>query len=87
MREPRNQFAKIADTITGTMRRRQRDREPRVLLYDADGRPRTLQPSDDSHPAIVEAAQKLVVLATGRVQAEEPDRIESDEPNAEEPTE
>ncbi len=28
MREPRGQLAKIADTITGTMRRRQRDREP-----------------------------------------------------------
>ncbi len=84
MREPRNQFAKIADTITGTMRRRQRDREPRVLLYDADLRPRTLQPSDDAHPAIVEAARKLVVLATGRAHADEPDRIE---PDPEEPAE
>ena len=72
MREPRNQFAKIADTITGTMRRRQRDRAPRVLLYDADGRPSTLTPSDDAHPPIVEAAEKLVVLATGRAEPEEP---------------
>lgn len=72
MREPRGQLAKIADTITGTMRRRQRDREPRVLLYNADGRPRTLPPSDDAHPPIVEAAEKLVVLATGRAQPEEP---------------
>ncbi|HEX8744342.1 MAG TPA: hypothetical protein VF712_14520 [Thermoleophilaceae bacterium] len=71
MREPRNQFAKIADTIAGTMRRRQRGREPRVLLYGADGRPRTLSPSDDAHPAIVEAAEKLVVLATGRSQPDE----------------
>ena len=72
MREPRGQLAKIADTITGTMRRRQRDREPRVLLYNADGRPRTLPPSDDAHPPIVEAAGKLVVLATERAQPEEP---------------
>jgi hypothetical protein len=71
MREPRGQFAKIADTITGTMRRRQRGREPRVLLYGADGRPRTLPPSDDAHPAIVDAAEKLVVLATGRAEPEE----------------
>jgi hypothetical protein len=71
MRERRGQFAKIADTITGTMRRRQRDREPRVLLYGADGRPRTLSPSDDAHPAIVELAEKLVVLATGRAEPEE----------------
>jgi hypothetical protein len=80
VREPRGQFAKIADTITGTMRRRQRDREPRVLLYDADGRPRTLSPSDDAHAAIVDAAQKLVVLATGRTQPDEPDRIDPEEP-------
>ena len=72
MREPRGGFAKIADTITGTMRRRQRDREPRVLLYDADGRPRTLSPSDDAHPGIVEVAEKLVVLGAGREQLEEP---------------
>jgi hypothetical protein len=66
VREPRGQFAKIADTITGTMRRRQRDREPRVLVYDDDLRPRLIQPSDDAHPQIVEAAEQLVVLATGR---------------------
>jgi hypothetical protein len=71
VREPRGQFAKIADTITGTMRRRQRDREPRILLYGADGRPRTLPLSDDAHPAIVEVAEKLVVLATGRSEPEE----------------
>ena len=71
MREPRGQFAKIADTITGSMRRRQRDREPRVLLYGADGRPSTLSPSDEAHAGIVEVAEKLVVLATGRAQPDE----------------
>ena len=71
MREPRGQFAKLADTITGTMRRRQRDREPRVLLYGADGRPRMLSPSDDAHPAIVEVAAQLVDLATDREVPEE----------------
>ena len=72
MREPRGQLAKIADTITGTMRRRQRDREPRVLLYGADGRPRTLPPAEDAHLEIVEIAEKLVVMAGGRAQPEEP---------------
>jgi hypothetical protein len=66
VREPRGQFAKIADTITGTMRRRQRDREPRVIVYGADLRPRTIPPSDDAHAAIVEAAERLVVLGAGR---------------------
>ena len=62
MKEQRGQFAKLADTITGTMRRRQRDREPRVLLHGADGRPRRVSPSDDVHPEIVEIAGKLLDL-------------------------
>jgi hypothetical protein len=72
MRERRGQFAKIADTITGTMRRRQRDREPRVLLYGADGRPHALSPSDDIHPEIVELSERLVVLAVGGEEPEAP---------------
>ena len=79
MREPRGQFAKIADTIGGAMRRRQRDREPRVLLYGADGRPRRLAPDDDAHAGVVEAAEKLVVLATGRDRPEEPAPGEEEE--------
>jgi hypothetical protein len=79
MREPRGQFAKIADTIGGAMRRRQRDREPRVLLYDAAGHPRLLSPDDEAHAGVVEVAEKLVVLATGREQAEEPAAPEEEE--------
>ena len=78
MREPRGQFAKIADTITGTMRRRQRDREPRIVVYDASGHPRLVPPEAPGHDRallaadqLVEAAEKLVVLATGRDQPEE----------------
>ena len=63
MKEQRGQFAKLADTISGTMRRRQRDREPRVLLYDANGISRRLPPDDDSHAGIVEVAGRLVALA------------------------
>ena len=66
MRERRGQFAKIADTITGSMRRRQRDREPRVIVYGADLRPRLIPPGDEAHGAIVEVAEKLVVLGAGR---------------------
>ena len=71
MREPRGQLAKIADTITGTMRRRQRDREPRVIVYGAELRPRMIQPGDDAHAAIVEVAETLAVLGAGREQAPE----------------
>ena len=66
MREPRGQLAKIADTITGSMRRRQRDREPRVLLYDSEGRPRLVAPDTEEQAAIVEVAERLVAMAGAR---------------------
>jgi hypothetical protein len=69
VREPRGQFAKIADTITGSMRRRARDREPRVIVYGQDLRPRMIPPGDDAHAGIVEVAEKLVVLGAGREEA------------------
>ena len=71
MREPRGGFAKIADTITGTMRRRQRDREPRVLLYDANGVSRRIAPSDDAHAEIVGLAVELVELTNADAQPQD----------------
>jgi hypothetical protein len=70
VREPRNQFEKIADTIAGWSNRRQRAREPRVLVYGDDGHPRLIRPDDEDHAAIVETAQKLVALATAREENE-----------------
>ena len=65
MREQRGPMGRIADTISGTMRRRQRDREPRVLLYDGSGQPRVIQPGTDAYEALVEVAQRLVDAAGG----------------------
>jgi hypothetical protein len=70
MREPRGQLAKIADTITSTMRRRQRDREPRVLVYDAELNPRLIQPADPAHAEIVDAAERIVALTRTREEGE-----------------
>ena len=69
MRERRNQFEKIADTISGWSSRRQRDREPRVLVYGADGRPRRIP----AEPEIVGVAEQLVALATARDEGEAPE--------------
>ena len=71
MREQKGQFAKLATTITGTMRRRQRDREPRVLLYDETGLSRRLAPSEDAHAEIVELAGELVQLAGADAQPQD----------------
>ena len=69
MRERRNQFEKIADTISGWSSRRQRDREPRVLAYGADGRPRRVR----SDAEIVDVAEQLVTLASAREETEAPE--------------
>jgi hypothetical protein len=69
MRERRNQFEKIADTISGWSSRRQRDREPRVLVYGADGRPRRLRPDGE----VVELAEQLVTLASAGEEREAPE--------------
>lgn len=74
MREQKGQFAKLADTITGTMRRRQRDREPRVLLYDADGLSRRVPPDDDAHGEIVDLATRLVELTGASAQAQDSEK-------------
>ena len=71
MKEQRGQFAKLADTISGTMRRRQRDREPRVLLYDANGVSRRIAPAEDAHTEIVELAVRLVELGNADAQPQE----------------
>jgi hypothetical protein len=65
VREQRGSLSRIADTIAGTVRRRQRDREPRVLLYDATGQPRVVPAGGDAHAELVETAERLVDLAAG----------------------
>ena len=56
----------IAGQVAGTVRRRQQDREPRVLLYDKHGMPSTLPVGAPGRDAIVATAGKLVELADRR---------------------
>ena len=74
MREQRGAVGRIAETIAGTVRRRQRQRPPRVLLYDAGGSPRVVPPGADVHAEMVEVAERLIVLATGTA----PDAADAD---------
>jgi hypothetical protein len=71
MRERRNQFEKIADTISGWSNRRQRAREPRVLVYGSDGHPQLIRREAGGHAEIIDAAERLVALATDREQPDE----------------
>jgi hypothetical protein len=55
--------ARIAGTIAGGVRRRQQDREPRALVYDAAGEPRIVPPGSDEQAALLETAERLVDIA------------------------
>ncbi len=68
-RGPIRQVSGLADSLAGAVRRRQQRREPRVVLYDAVGHPEVLAPSAAGHAELVDAAQRMLVLAP---EAEEP---------------
>jgi hypothetical protein len=55
--------ARIAGTIAGGVRRRQEQREPRALTYDAAGEPRIVPPGSDEQEAMIESAERLVAIA------------------------
>lgn len=53
----------VAEGVAGAVRRRQRDREPRVVLYIAPGEPRLLAPGAKGHDALLDVAEQMVVAA------------------------
>jgi hypothetical protein len=55
--------ARIAGTIAGGVRRRQQDRTPRALLYDASGEPRIVPAGTDAQAGLIETAETLVGIA------------------------
>ena len=64
MRDQRSSIAaRIADTISGGVRRRQREREPRAVVYDASGEPRIVPAGGEERASLIEAAEKLIDLS------------------------
>lgn len=53
----------IVDSVVQTARRRAADREPRALIYDASGQPRTVRPGDPGGEELIAAAGSLIDLA------------------------
>ena len=75
MRDQRSSIAaRIADTISGGVRRRQREREPRAVVYDAAGEPRIVPPGSDEQADLIEAAHALISLCG------EPDPVRDEPP-------
>lgn len=52
--------AGIAEGVATAVRRMQRDREPRVLMYDRTGYARLLQPEARGHETVLAVAERMV---------------------------
>lgn len=59
---PISKAAGLVEGVATTMRRMQREREPRVLVYDPTGYARLVQPEARGHAAIMEVAERMVGL-------------------------
>ena len=64
MREPAKgaigRATAVAEGVAAAVRRRQRDREPRVLLYRRPGDPQVLAPGAKGYDAILELAERMI---------------------------
>ena len=60
---PISRAAGIAEGMAATVRRMQREREPRVLVYDPAGYARLVQPEARGHERIMEIAEAMVAQA------------------------
>jgi hypothetical protein len=59
---PIGRAAGLAEGVAATVRRMQREREPRVLVYDESGYARLVQPNGRGHERLLETAAALVDL-------------------------
>ena len=62
---PIGRAAGLAEGVAATVRRMQREREPRVLVYDHSGYARLIQPDGRGHDRMREIAEDMVRLAAG----------------------
>jgi len=63
---PLSRAAGLAGGMAATMRRMQREREPRVLVYDPTGYARLIQPEARGHARIMELAEEMLSTVAER---------------------
>jgi hypothetical protein len=71
---PIGRAAGLAEGVAATVRRLQREREPRVLVYDETGYARLVQPNGRGYERLLETAEKMVALV-GQAEAEAKPRV------------
>ena len=59
---PIGRAADLAQGFSATMRRLQREREPRLLVYDETGYARLVQPNGRGYESLLETAERMVAL-------------------------
>jgi hypothetical protein len=59
---PIGRAAGLAEGVAATVRRMQREREPRVLVYDETGYARLVQPDGRGYERLLETAERMVEL-------------------------
>lgn len=59
---PIGRAAGLAEGFAATVRRMQREREPRVLVYDETGYARLVQPDGRGYEQLLETADRMVLL-------------------------
>jgi hypothetical protein len=59
---PIGRAAGLAEGFAATVRRMQREREPRVLVYDETGYARLVQPDGRGYERLLETAERMVAL-------------------------
>jgi hypothetical protein len=65
-RGPLGMATGLAEGVAAVVRRRQREREPRVLLYDEAGHARLLQPEARGADRVLEICERMVELVAER---------------------
>jgi hypothetical protein len=63
---PISRAAGLAEGVAATVRRMQREREPRVLVYDPSGYARLVQPEARGHARLMATAEQMVARVEGR---------------------
>ena len=56
----------LAGSVAAAVRRRQQEREPRVVVFDRAGHPRVLPPGAPGYDGLLEVGEELIRTATAK---------------------